>query len=183
MQPLSQVVFLVQRRERDGVLLVVFVNKVLYNGTRFPEVEAGVRVVDSRTAAIGVYGKVLGLLALSEVGRLELVGDVQDLEDDGHLDRVGCGVDAVENQRLDVSGSHCQRRCIEVHCLSIVTWKENGLNGLELDARVQHAVLFIQYMPQKLAAPPFPQRPASRLPTAALHGQTCDWILCDHPYD
>lgn len=110
MQPLSQVVFLVQRRERDGVLLVVLVNKVLYNGTRLPEVDASVRVVDSRTAAIGVYGEVLGLLALPEVGRLELVGDVQDLEDDGHLDRVGCGVDAVENQRLDVSGSHCECR-------------------------------------------------------------------------
>lgn len=39
------------------------------------------------------------------------------------------------------------------------------------------------YMLKKLAAPPCPQRPASRLPTAALRGQTYDWILCDQTYD
>jgi hypothetical protein len=85
-QPLlSKVVLGGTRRKADLQILVVLLNQVLDDGAALPEGKAGVGILDSWHAAIGVDGEVLGLLERGEGLRDDLVGDVEFAADDGDL--------------------------------------------------------------------------------------------------
>jgi hypothetical protein len=89
-QPLlSKVVLGGTRRKADLQILVVLLNQVLDDGAALPEGKAGVGILDSWHAAIGVDGEVLGLLERGEGLRDDLVGDVEFAADDGDFGGIG----------------------------------------------------------------------------------------------
>ena len=59
------------------------------NGTRFPDGEVGVGVVEGREAAIGIDGSVRGLFDGGERDRDGGIGNREFVEDDGHAGWVG----------------------------------------------------------------------------------------------
>lgn len=87
--------------EAEGVLLVISLDKVFDDGAGFPEVQTGVGVFNGGNTAVGVELFERLLLHLGELKEFRLIGEVEFLEDDGHLPRVGAGSMAVEDDRLE----------------------------------------------------------------------------------
>ena len=87
--------------EAEGVLLVVSLDKVFDDGAGFPQAQAGVGVFNGGNTAVGVELFERLLLHLGELKEFSLIGEVEFLEDDGHLPRVGTGCMAVEDDRLE----------------------------------------------------------------------------------
>ena len=87
--------------EADGVLLIVCLDQVLHDGTRLPQVDASVGVLDGGDTAVGVDLLERLLLHLGELEELGFVWDVEFLEDGDHLPGVGAGDMAVEDNGLE----------------------------------------------------------------------------------
>lgn len=71
--PLLQEVLLGSGSVGELVLLVVLIDQVLDNGTRLPEGDASVRILNGRCSSVDTELLVLGLLEVGEVPKLVLV--------------------------------------------------------------------------------------------------------------
>lgn len=87
--------------EADGVLLIVCLDQVLHDGTRLPQVDSSVGVLDGRDTAVGVDLLERLLLHLGELEDLGFVRKAELLEDGHHLPGVGAGDMAVEDNGLE----------------------------------------------------------------------------------
>jgi hypothetical protein len=99
--PLLQQVFLRSGSVCELVLLVVLLDQVLDNGTRLPESNASVGVLNGRCSSIDTELLVLGLLEVGEVPELVLVGKVKLLHEQDNLPGVGTTSMAVNEDRLE----------------------------------------------------------------------------------
>lgn len=99
--PLLQQVLLGSGSVCELVLLVVLVNQVLDNGTRLPEGNAGVGVLNGRSSSVDTELLVLGLLEVGKVPELVLVRKAKLLHEQDNLPGVGTTSVAVDENRLD----------------------------------------------------------------------------------
>jgi hypothetical protein len=99
--PLLQQVFLRSGSVCELVLLVVLLDQVLDNGTRLPESNASVGVLNGRCSSIDTELLVLGLLEVRELPELVLVGKVELLHEQDNLPWVGTASMAVNSDRLE----------------------------------------------------------------------------------
>jgi hypothetical protein len=99
--PLLQQVLLGSGSVCELVLLVVLIDQVLNNGTRLPEGDASVRVLNGRCSSVDTELLVLGLLEVGEVPELVLVGKAKLLHEQDNLPGVGATSMAVNENRLE----------------------------------------------------------------------------------
>jgi hypothetical protein len=98
--PLLQQVLLRSGSVCELVLLVVLLDQVLNNGTRLPEGDASVGVLNGRCSSVNTELLVLRLLEVGELPELVLVGKVELLHEQDNLPWVGTTSVAVNGNRL-----------------------------------------------------------------------------------
>ena len=99
--PLLQQVLLRGGSVCELVLLVILLDQVLDNGTRLPEGDASVGVLDGRCSSVDTELLVLGLLEVGKVPELVLVGETELLHEQDNLPWVGTTSVAVDENRLE----------------------------------------------------------------------------------
>lgn len=87
--------------EADGVLFIVCLDQVLHDGTRLPQVDSSVGVLNGGDTAVGVDLLERLLLHLRELEELGFVRKAEFLEDGHHLPGVGASDMAVEDNGLE----------------------------------------------------------------------------------
>jgi hypothetical protein len=111
-QPLlCQVCLLAAGREAHLALRVVLLDQVLNNGTRLPEREVLIGVLDRRHAAVGVQLDEVGALDFGELHVLEVVGEAHLLGEHADLGRVGAML-APDDDWLQRRGRHGVCVCV-----------------------------------------------------------------------
>jgi len=93
MHPALRLPLLLAAGIAQRVLRIVRLEQVLDDGAALPQREARVRVLERRHAAVGVQLFERGRLQLGELLHFGFVGEVQFVEDDGDLPRVGALVE------------------------------------------------------------------------------------------
>lgn len=100
-QPLSQVIFLGEGVQRQLVFLIVGIDQILNDCASFPEGDIGIWIDDGGYTAIGVQFLVWRFLEVGHVHENFLVRQIELLEDDGDLPRIGAGRMTVESNGID----------------------------------------------------------------------------------
>lgn len=105
--PLLQQVLLGAGSVCELVLLVVLLDEVLDNGTRLPQGDAGVGILNGGCSSVDTELLVLGLLEVREVPELVLVRKAKLLHGQDDLPGVGTASVTVDNDRLERHGCEC----------------------------------------------------------------------------